>query len=212
MVEGIKNSSNLIWGITAVFAPFIGVPILIWKNWEKLTKFFTDIKKWLSNFSLYNEGLNIVSSLTKGLIDYHLKPIRAIEDIVFKMRDYLPHSPAKLGPLRDLHNVKIMDQLALAIRPAPVLIAMHEAMQKLSQAAIMPIMAPRNSFNPAFAGAGSRSNSGSNGSGYAITINVYNPVFGGSDTKSTQPFISDMKVQLTKALKDIESDRLRRRY
>ena len=64
----------------------------------------------------------------------------AIEDVVKKMRAYLPFSPAKTGPFRDLHRVRIIETIAQSIRPESAVRAMRNAAAAiaLSGAVIMP--------------------------------------------------------------------------
>ena len=40
----------------------------------------------------------------------------------------MPHSPAKMGPLKDLHKTKIAETIAASIKPLPILAAMNKAL------------------------------------------------------------------------------------
>jgi hypothetical protein len=78
--------------------------------------------------------------LAKGIASAAMYPIHAIEDVVKRMRAYLPFSPARVGPFRDLHRVKIVEQIATAIRPDAAVRAMRRTAMALavSGAMIMP--------------------------------------------------------------------------
>jgi len=107
---------------------------LIFTHWSKIVAFFTGIFERVKGvfFNLvgfvlglgsrfFNAGINIVSSIWKGIKSMANKPIEAIRDMTKKMRDFLPFSPAKEGAFRDLHRVKIVETIAQAIKPAPAL-------------------------------------------------------------------------------------------
>lgn len=70
-------------------------------------------------------GMNIVSSLWEGMTRLAGKPVEAMRAIVTRIRNHLPFSPAKEGPLRDLHRVRLVETLADTIRPGPVVAAMR---------------------------------------------------------------------------------------
>ena len=65
----------------------------------------------------YQAGANIVNSIAEGMKSAAMAPINAMEAMVGKMRDYLPFSPAKTGPLRDIHRVKIVETIASSMKP-----------------------------------------------------------------------------------------------
>src|SRR5690606_21240897 len=70
---------------------------------EKATEFF-------------DAGKNIVTSIADGINSAIGKVTDAIGNVTKKIRDFLPFSPAKEGPLRDIMNVKIAESIAEAIR------------------------------------------------------------------------------------------------
>lgn len=49
-----------------------------------------------------------------------------------KIRDYLPFSPAKTGPLRDIHRIRLMETIAMSIKPAPLLNAMDSSLNTVA--------------------------------------------------------------------------------
>ena len=137
-----------------------GVKKIFWKLWEWLKYFFLnftlygliikhwgDITKIASRF--YNAGVGIVKALWNGIKSLAMKPVEAIRDVVTKMREYLPFSPAKVGPFRDLHKVKIVQTIAQAITPAPL----TRAMGSVARAAA-DVLAPTPAMQAAGGGGG----------------------------------------------------------
>lgn len=130
--DGIKNVFNSFVGfikkwwqmIFYPISPFIALPALIIKTWSKFGS------------KLFNAGANIVKSIWDGIKSLASKPVEAIQNIVKKIRDFLPFSPAKVGPLKDLHKVRIIETIASTIKPMPVVSAMSRATGSIrSQAA-----------------------------------------------------------------------------
>lgn len=110
---------------------------LIIKHWSSIVGFFTRIWNAVKGVFLahvnfvvglgsrfYDAGKNIVLSLWAGIKALANKPVDAIREITKRMRDFLPFSPAKEGALRDLHRVKIVETIASAIKPGPLVNAM----------------------------------------------------------------------------------------
>lgn len=123
------------WGkyIIVPLMPFIGIPLLIYTNWSKISAFFTNLWSnvkniffkavlWFVNLHVkfYNIGKNIITMLWNGIKAMASKPVEAIKDIIQKMRNFLPFSPAKEGPFKDLHRVKIVETIAASIKPMPM--------------------------------------------------------------------------------------------
>lgn len=75
---------------------------------------FGAIDKWLSNFSLYNSGKKIISTLASGIMSKAQDLINSVKGIFAKVREYMPFSDAKVGPFSDLtkSGAAIMSTLA----------------------------------------------------------------------------------------------------
>lgn len=65
---------------------------------------------------LFEAGGNIVGSIADGITGGVSKAVEAIDGVVSKIRDYLPFSPAKEGPLKDIMYPGITNSLAENIR------------------------------------------------------------------------------------------------
>jgi hypothetical protein len=72
-------------------------------------------------------GANIVASLTRGMLSMANRPVELIRRIVQRVRNHLPFSPAREGPLRDIHKIKLIETIANTIRPEPLVSAIRAA-------------------------------------------------------------------------------------
>jgi TP901 family phage tail tape measure protein len=128
------------WGkwVILPLMPFLAIPMLIINNWGKISAFFSNLFSGIRNIfnkvvswfagigkMFYNAGKNIITSIWNGIKAMAMKPVEAITSMVKKMRNLLPFSPAKDGPFKDLHRIRIVETIAQSIRPAPALRAMR---------------------------------------------------------------------------------------
>jgi hypothetical protein len=88
---------------------------------------------------LFNAGRTMVEMLWKGIQVMASKPVEAMKSIAQKVRNLLPFSPAKEGPLRDLHRIRLVETIAQGVRPAPLVTAMTQTV-KLARMAVGPQM------------------------------------------------------------------------
>ncbi|SHI88066.1 phage tail tape measure protein, TP901 family, core region [Lutispora thermophila DSM 19022] len=103
----------------AAFMPFIGIPMLIITHWDAIVGFFTNL--WsrvkdafvnginaVKNFFLgipewfRQSGAKIIDTLVEGIKSAAMKPVEAVKGIFQKVRNLLPFSDAKEGPLSEL--------------------------------------------------------------------------------------------------------------
>jgi len=113
---------------------------LIYKYWGPITKFFSGILKSVLDIAgrMREAGVKIVTMLWEGIKSMAMKPVEAIKGIVQKIRNHLPFSPAKEGPLRDLHRIRIVETIAQTIKPGPMAAAMRRATAATMMAAAIP--------------------------------------------------------------------------
>jgi len=97
---------------------------------------------WNAGAMMFNAGANIVKNIWQGIKSMASKPIDAIKSIIQKIRNFLPFSPAKDGPFRDLHRVRIIETIAATMKPASMVRAMSGTLNSI--AAMRPIT---NSIN-----------------------------------------------------------------
>lgn len=147
----LENTSNKVLAIVSVFLPFIGIPALLIKNWDKVGPYFKKVWSVIKNsaiaaFNFIKDGFaklayyltnplelagivwnaikislnnalnwvkglfNVFSTAGKGLWNAFVdglksvisKPVDVVKSGLQKVRDMLPFSDAKTGPLSNL--------------------------------------------------------------------------------------------------------------
>ena len=81
---------------------------------------------------IFECGIKITTMLAEGIMKGFAKVKDCISKVSQVIRDHLPHSPAKTGPLKDLHKVKIVETIASTIKPLPLKTAMNKTMGVVS--------------------------------------------------------------------------------
>lgn len=79
----------------------------------------------LAGVSFHSHGVAMMTTLAAGIRAGAAEAVAAVQETTQAMRDYLPHSPAKTGPLSDLDRVRFSETLASAIRPGPAIAAVR---------------------------------------------------------------------------------------
>ncbi|MDD3012620.1 MAG: phage tail tape measure protein [Candidatus Gastranaerophilales bacterium] len=77
---------------------------------------------------MFQLGAKVGDFLSFGMLSKTGKTQQAIGKHAQIIRDHLPHSPAKMGPLKDLHKIKLIETIAATIKPAPLFAAMNKAL------------------------------------------------------------------------------------
>lgn len=77
---------------------------------------------------VFEFGKKIGDMLAGGILAKIGKTKEAIGKHAQIIRDHLPHSPAKTGPLKDLNKVKIVETIASTIKPFPLMAAMNKSL------------------------------------------------------------------------------------
>jgi len=125
--------------------PLVKIPTLIVQNWSKITGFFGAIWNGIKSFfgkiwsgvtgvfskvwgfltgfhaKFRDAGINIIMNIWEGIKGMVSKPIDAIKGMVGKIRKFLPFSPAKEGPLKDIHRIRFVETIAEGMKPGPLL-------------------------------------------------------------------------------------------
>lgn len=163
----------------------------------------------LSGASFHSHGVALMNTLAAGIRAGAGAAVGAVQGVTQKMRDYLPHSPAKVGPLSDLDRVRFSETLASAIRPGPAVAAARSVAAGMRGA--LSDMAPRSAGLPiGMAGAGA---------GGAATVQVsYAPsiaIPAGTPAEQSQSFaqqLRDHADELARLLDEALRRRQRREY
>jgi phage-related protein len=122
--EWLKNFFSE-WGpiILAIIAPFIGIPLLIFQNWDKIKDFFSNLWKKISNQlseawqkikdtakkfwddlvkSAFDWGKNLINNIIDGIKSTVNKVKDAVSNVASKIKGFLGFSsPTEEGPGRD---------------------------------------------------------------------------------------------------------------
>lgn len=108
----LQDTPNWLLIVLSAFMPFIGLPLLIIKNWDTLKQGFINIwnsiKESFNNFftnfipNLLESGKKIMTTIADGIKSAVMAPVNAIKGGFAKVRQFLPFSDAKEGPLSDL--------------------------------------------------------------------------------------------------------------
>jgi TP901 family phage tail tape measure protein len=139
--DGIKNICRIVWeAITGI----ITRPIAwIKEKWKALTEWFRGIFDKIAGFA--KKAFGFIKGLFKGpgaMVEEAMdKQVQA--ELEKKMQktaqvvdDYLPHSPAKKGPLSRLHKVRIAETIAESIKPNALFSKMNSLTRGIAGAGI----------------------------------------------------------------------------
>lgn len=110
----------IVAGLLAVLGSFLPL--------DAIMAGMTAVQSYLSGFSLADAGANIINTLVAGIKSVASLPADAMHEVVAALRAYLPFSPAKVGPLRDLNKIRLVETVAETITPEPIEAAMANAM------------------------------------------------------------------------------------
>lgn len=76
--------------------------------------------------ALYGAGARMMESLWAGIVSMAHKPVQAMRDVATSLRNLLPFSPAKEGPLKTLHQIRLVETIAESVRPASLVSKMRQ--------------------------------------------------------------------------------------
>lgn len=111
---------------------------LIYQHWDAIVGWFGSLwgrvtakfEEWFGFLTsipsrMFEAGSNIVQSIWDGMASKFDAMIAWFEEKVAVLREYLPFSPAKRGPLSDIHRIKLVETIAQNIKPGPMVQAME---------------------------------------------------------------------------------------
>lgn len=129
LVNGITSGAQAIWSFLGSLGSTLLQTITSIGStlWSGISNDLSRVWDLISSFSLAEAGMKIVRTIADGIRAAAAVPAEAMADVVQRVRNYLPFSPAKEGPLKDLHRVRLVETVASAVRPAPLVAAMRGA-------------------------------------------------------------------------------------
>jgi TP901 family phage tail tape measure protein len=113
--------------VAAIYYYWEPIKAFFQRLWTGLQLIFQDAADWFASLNLFDAGAKIVRSIWDGMKSLAHRPIEVIRSIAAAIRDHLPFSPAKVGPLRDLQRVRIIQTIADTMRAGPMVDAMRIA-------------------------------------------------------------------------------------
>ena len=148
--------SNLWNNVKKIFSAFWG-----WLKsngqmvFDVVTSPIRNAYNWVVNFvkGFYNAGKSIVMNIYNGIKDFFMWPINKVKEMVGKIREYLPFSPAKQGPLRDIHRIRLVETIAEGIKPT----AMVNKMKTVAALSLKAMQSPQMRQMPVVPSGGSNS-------------------------------------------------------
>ena len=140
---------------------------------------------------MFQLGAKVADFLSFGMLSKTGQTQKAISKHAQIIRDHLPHSPAKMGPLKDLNKIKIIETIAATIKPAPLMVAMNKALSFKS--------------NPISMAGSKQGNSGGTISiNYSPTINI-----SGASQQDKEDFLQMLKQHKDEILRIVKAEKQR---
>lgn len=181
-------------------------------NWQKVLQVFLwtnpitapimalqKLVKFVWGINLFTAGQKIIRSLWEGMKSLASKPVQLMKDIAQKIRNFLPFSPAKEGPLSDIHRIKFIETIAQTIQPAPLITQLSMALSAV-KTSIQPLVQPVKPSTP-----------------YAQPVNISINlggihIAGKMTTEEAKTIAFDLEKEIRKVLEKISLERFRRAY
>jgi uncharacterized membrane protein YgcG len=197
-----------------LLAPFIALVKVIRyviDHWDELKQAAIDRLKGILDFitslpeRMYEAGVNIVRSIWDGMKSMWNDMTDWFEGGIQKLRDFLPFSPAKRGPLRDIHRLKLVETIAQNIKPGPMVSAMEAA-----TGGVRGAVSRMTGFD--FSGGGGMAASGGGG----VVVN-FNPTLnvgpgGASSREDFMQMLRDFQPELMRSVEEAMRRRERTKF
>lgn len=209
--ENVKQIFNRVWEwIKGLFLNYTPQG-LIFKHWDQIVAYFSNLwqrvkdafwsfVQWFIDLhkKFFEAGGKIVDSIADGIRAKWDQFISFWKNKVQEVRDFLPFSPAKTGPLRDIHRVRLIETIAESIKPQ----ALMQKMQQVTKAVF--------GFQPA-GGAPAMAMAGGGG----VTVNLNVNVSGGATAGAANSFIAELrknKAEIARIIEEATAQKARRTF
>jgi len=110
VASGVRLAENLAGGITRVLGALAG-------NVRNALNQALSIVTGLGQ-SFFNAGRNLIASIASGITSAAARVADSVKSVVARVRSFLPFSPAKEGPLKDLDKLDFSGPLIESIKKA----------------------------------------------------------------------------------------------
>ncbi len=174
----------------------------------------TQVDNLLGGVDFAYHGQRMMETIAAGMRSRAHLLVDEMRQVTQILRDHLPSSPAKMGPLSDIHRLKFGETIAESIKPAPMVKAMRKAAAAtmaaatLSTATVSPSLAasaPQAITPPAQAlqAAGSSGAAGASGIGGTISVTFAPQITVGSGASITEDDIARILEEQADDLVDL---------
>ncbi|WP_321448413.1 tape measure protein [uncultured Cohaesibacter sp.] len=85
------------------------------------------IANLLASVDFTYQGQRMMETIAAGMRSRASILVNEMRNVTQQLRDHLPSSPAKVGPLSDIHRLKFGETIARSIKPEPMVRAMRNA-------------------------------------------------------------------------------------
>ena len=122
---------------TALYLVWDDLTKFLGNTWDKISTAFSTVCKTIYDTiaslgkRLFTAGQNLINSIVDGIKSKYNAVTETVGGLAQDIRDFFPFSPAKRGPLRDLHRIKFGETIASSIKVDPVERAINVASNKL---------------------------------------------------------------------------------
>lgn len=192
----VASMGLILTGILAL----AGAGYLLYTNWDRvsralalawnwMTEKLKNLLQFVNSINLFDAGQKLIRTLWEGMKSMANKPVEAIKEIAQRIRNFLPFSPAKEGPLRDLHRIKLVETIAQTLKPTPLTLAMKNTLQQAFTGPI-PTHSPVS---------------------VVININGIN-INGDASPAQAKQVAANLEHEIRTALERIANERFRRQY
>jgi TP901 family phage tail tape measure protein len=193
------------------------------ENWKKVLQVFLYISpltapimairklvQYIFGIDLFQAGKKIIESLWKGIQSVAMKPVEAVKSVVQKIRNFLPFSPAKEGPFRDLDKVKLIETIAGGVKAAPLIEAMKKVATQAKQPLIQPVRQMLEPVRTVIQPQGGTKPASTVTVNYSPTLNI-----SGATAQAKEDFLSILRQhqnELLKLIQDAQNKAMRVAY
>jgi len=149
--------------VLAAIFPFLGIPLLIWQHWDQIKEYvrnaINNALAAISSFNLFESGAALIRTFIQGIQSLINRPAEIIKGGLAKLRNLLPFSDAKEGPLSTLtlSGQRLVETFAggilsrsgyLKAATAAAIAGISLAVPVSAQAAAAPVWVPQAVITP----------------------------------------------------------------